>query len=439
MPASSGTEGLSLGYLPGLAPRLVLGAEGREDHAGYIRRDGYRAGGARGEALIAAVEAAGLRGRGGAAFPAGAKLRAVRERMGPRFVVANGEEGEPASIKDRWLLRNRPHLVIDGLLRAAEALAAERAYIYVSDEYAARSAAKALAELGITTVPIELYTVAAAYVAGEETAAVRVINGGPALPLDKPPRPFEEGVGGQPTLVLNVETLANLPLIAVRGATAFREVGHAESAGTFLCTVSGSCERPGLYELPLGIRLRDALALAMDAPGDSRGFLMGGFFAGLLGKEALDARLDYDELRGLGSGLGCGAVVVLGGDDCPVGAAADVMAYFERESSKQCGACIRGTAAMRDVLLALARGTAEAEQIERLRGWSISLRKRGACALLDGAANLAASLVREFPGEIERHLGHRCDDCGKHVPSGLPLETRFRLRLDPLGVKGAST
>jgi NADH:ubiquinone oxidoreductase subunit F (NADH-binding) len=131
---------------------------------------------------------------------------------------------------------------------------------------------------------------------------------------------------------------------------------------------------------------------------------MGGFFAGLLGKEALDACLDYDKLRDLGSGLGCGAVVVLGPADCPVAVAADVMAYFERESSKQCGACIRGTAAMRDVLLGLARGVAKPEQIERLRGWSTSLPKRGACALLDGAADLAGSLFREFPAEIDRHL-----------------------------------
>ena len=185
---------------------------------------------------------------------------------------------------------------------------------------------------------------------------VRAIDGGPALPVDKPPRPFESGIEGRPTLVANVETLANVPCIALRGPDVYRRVGTTSSPGTFLLTVSGACARPGLYEVPLGIPLRTALDTLAGVTEEPLGVLMGGFFGGVLGARALDVRLAYDELRDEGSGLGCGAVIVLGADDCPVAAVADLLSYFERENAKQCGACIRGTAAMRDAVLALAAG-----------------------------------------------------------------------------------
>jgi NADH:ubiquinone oxidoreductase subunit F (NADH-binding) len=413
----------------GLEPRL-LGelAGGREECGQYRRSGGYAPGGATGTGLIEAVESAGLRGRGGAAFPTGVKLRAVRERPGPRCIVANGEEGEPASIKDRWLLRHRPHLVLDGLLRAAEAVDAATAHVLVSDQPAAESVATALEELGPTAVPIELFTVSHAYVAGEETAVVRVLDGGPALPLDKPPRPFERGVGGRPTLVANVETLANIPGIAVRGPAWFRTAGTAASPGTVLLTVSGACERPGLYETPLGVSLRQLLADA-GVPDEPLGVLMGGFFGGVLGPHALDVPLGYDELRQLGSGLGCGAMIVLGRDDCAVAAAADVMGFLSRENAKQCGACIRGTGAMADVLCALAGGTAEPDQLERLRGWSMSLRGRGACALLDAATTLATSLLRGFPDAIDSHMAGACERCAALMPADGGSPSRFELTI----------
>src|SRR4051794_6087922 len=204
---------LTLGVLRRIDPRLLQPTRGaRETRAEYEAAGGYAANGLRGRDLIDAVESAGLRGHGGAAFPTGVKLRTVADREGPRYLIANGEEGEPASIKDRWLLRFRPHLVLDGVLCAAEAIEAEKAYVYVSDAGAADSVTAAIAELGgDAAVPLELVVVEPGYVAGEETSAVRFIMGGPAKPLDKPPRPFEAGVEGRPTLVANVETLANLP------------------------------------------------------------------------------------------------------------------------------------------------------------------------------------------------------------------------------------
>jgi NADH:ubiquinone oxidoreductase subunit F (NADH-binding) len=409
---------------------IIPASEGRESLGAYKQRSGYVAA-LDGELLVEAIESAGLRGRGGAAFPAGVKLRSVAGRPGPRFAVANGEEGEPASVKDRWLLRVRPHLVLDGLLRAAGLVDAERCYVFVSDPGSAASVSEAIDELaGDAPIPVELVTTKPRYVSGEETAVIRAINGGPALPLDKPPRPFESGVAGRPTLVANVETLANIPWIARHGADEYRAVGTERSPGTFLFTVSGACDRPGLHEIPFGITLREALRELAGPTADPVGFLMGGFFAGLLGPRAMDARLAYDELRDEGSGLGCGAVVVVGAEDCPVAAASDVMDYFERENAKQCGACIRGTAAMRDTLLTIAGGTAKPPAAERLRGWSMSLRERGACALLDGAAGLAGSLFREFPEAVDQHLRQPCPRCAEYGADRSSHASRFTLSLD---------
>jgi NADH:ubiquinone oxidoreductase subunit F (NADH-binding) len=430
-PAPAGTlaDAIVVGAFPGFEPRLVRDDVEREGLAAY-RKAGGRVAGRTGEELIAALESAGLRGRGGAAFPTGVKLRSVASRDAPRFAVANGEEGEPASVKDRWLLRSRPHLVIDGLDRVAEAIGAERSYIYVSDPQAAASVAAALDELdNEAAVPRELVVTEPGYVAGEETAVVRAINGGPALPLAKPPRPFESGVDGHPTLVANVETLANVPRIATHGPLEFRSLGTERSPGTFLLTLSGACSGPGLYEIPFGVSIGEVLTILAAPIEEPTGFLMGGFFAGLLGRRGLDARLAYDDLRDDGSGLGCGAIIVLGPEDCPVAAAADVMVYFESENSKQCGACIRGTAAMRDVLLALAGGRADEAGLERLRGWSMSLRERGACALLDGAAGIAGTVLREFPDEVAAHLDHACSRCAEVCGKTPRASSRFALSL----------
>ena len=400
----------------GAAPRLLGERPSeRESLAAYEAAGGYATGRLSGRALIDRVETIGLRGRGGAAFPAGVKLRSVADRPGPRYAVANGEEGEPASIKDRWLLCMRPHLVLDGLLLATHAVDAAGAIVYLSDAEAEASVARALDELRIPSSVVRIVRVAPGYVAGEESAAVRAIDGGPAKPTDKPPRPFEAGVGGASTLVSNVETLANVPSIAA-GA----------GAGTMLATLSGAVAAPGLYELPLGLALEEALDAAGGLTGPPRGFLMGGFFAGVLAPRALALPLDPDALRAEGSGLGCGAVVALG-DNCPVAAAAAVMAYFARENAQQCGPCIRGTAAMAGVLDRLARGEADEAGLERLRGWSVSLRGRGACGTLDGAANLAGSLLREFGPLVDEHRTMPCTRCAEQLDDDPGGGTRYAL------------
>jgi NADH:ubiquinone oxidoreductase subunit F (NADH-binding) len=404
---------LTVSAWPELTPRLLR--TGPETLADYHSCGGYQEL-ADADALLEQIGQSGLVGRGGAAFPMAVKLRSVRHagRSGRDTVaVANGEEGEPASVKDRWLLRNRPHLVLDGLRLAARIVGAAHAHVYVSDLASARSVETALAEVGpegLGGLTVSVHKVDPGYVAGEESAAVRAINGGPAKPTDKPPRVFEEGVGGLPTLVSNVETLANLPYIQRYGAADYRTQGTEGSPGTFLATITGGGRPAGLYELPFGVSVTEMLSLHGVSSDRVRGALMGGYFAGLLNADVLTATLDHETLRSVGSGLGCGAVSVIT-DECPVAVAAAVLAYFDAENAGQCGSCFNGTAAMAAAALALRDGTADADDLARLERWSVVLRGRGACATLDAATNIAASLLAKFPDQVQLHLTGECSDC----------------------------
>jgi NADH:ubiquinone oxidoreductase subunit F (NADH-binding) len=404
---------VSVSVWPGIEPRLLR--TGTEDYTEYRRAGGYRALGDP-EHLLNEVDLSGLLGRGGAAFPLAVKARTVRDngrRCRGAVVIANGEEGEPASVKDRWLLRHRPHLVLDGLRLAAQMVEADRLYVYVSDPAAASIVESALTELEADILrgrDVSVVTVDGGYVAGEETAAVRVVNGGPAKPTDKPPRPFEQGVAGLPTMISNVETLANLPFLLRHGSAAFRSQGTTTSPGTFLATVTGAGKPPALYELPHGVAFTELLSLHGVSADAVAGVLMGGYFAGLLNRDILDETLDHESMRRLGSGLGCGAIAILT-DDCPLAVAASVMAYYDRENAGQCGSCFNGTAAMSAVTEALRDGAATTDDLARLERWSVVLRGRGACGTLDGATNVAASLLTAFPSVVTKHLENDCDTC----------------------------
>lgn len=414
MSTAMNTE-LTVAAWPGLTPRLLRTGPGPEsgdqyrDAGGYLPLDDV-------DALHDAIAHAGVLGRGGAAFPMAVKLSTVRrafQRGADTVLVANGEEGEPASVKDRWLLRNRPHLVLDGLRLAAQIIGARHAHVYVSDARAAGAVRAALGELApdaLDGLTVTVQVVEPTYVAGEETAAVRAINGGPAKPTDKPPRPFEEGVGGLPTMVSNVETLANLPHVHRHGAADYRREGTERSPGTFLATLTGGGRSPGLYELPFGTSAADLVALHGVPVDRIRGALMGGYFAGLLDRRVLGGALDHESLRGLGSGLGCGAVSLIT-DECPVAVGASVLSYYDRENADQCGSCFNGTAAMAAAAGALRDGVADADDLARLQRWSVVLRGRGACATLDAACNIAASLLAMFPDEVARHLTADCPTC----------------------------
>lgn len=352
--------------------------------------------------LLDRIAAVGLRGRGGAGFPTAVKLRAVRDAPGPRVVVANGEEGEPGSVKDRWLLRHRPHVVLDGLRLAAAMTGAERGFVYLSDAPAERAVRRALAECA-PELRVDVVRTEHTYVAGEETAVVRRINGGPALPTAKPPRPFESGVGGAPTLVANVETLARL-------AVMYSRPDEADAvAGSHLVTLSGPGGGAALVEVPAGTHLKVLADLSGHGRADA--VLLGGLFGGLYGEEWTDLPLGHDSLNAVGGALGCGALHFLGPEDCPVAVAVEAAAYLGAQSARQCGVCVSGTGALAKALSAVARGEAGYDTAEKLRRWSRQLPGRGACGLLDAAARIGATLLDRFPDQVDAHRGAGCPAC----------------------------
>ena len=363
--------------------------------------------------LRARVEASGLTGRGGAAFPTSVKLEAVARGRARPVVVANGAEGEPPSGKDKVLLGYAPHLVLDGAVLAAHAVGARRAIVATTSAMHAR-VRSALAERH-DGVAVETAVIPDTFVAGEETALVNFLNGRPALPTFVPPRPFERGVGGAPTLVLNVETLAHLALVARYGGASFRRSGTAEEPGTALVTVSGAVSEPGVYEVELGSPLAALLEQAAAEP-DAQAYLIGGLFGTWVGGEdGRRARLSNADLGRVGASLGARAIVVLPRGTCGIVETARIARYLADQSARQCGPCVHGLAATADSIEQIA-GRSRRADYGLLRRRLAQIAGRGACRHPDGAVGLVASALRVFPKELERHLhGSRCTGHGQPV------------------------
>ena len=364
--------------------------------------------------ILAELDASGLRGRGGARFPAGRKWRAVAERSrGDAVVVVNGAEGEPCSYKDRSLLGMRPHLVLDGALLAAQTVRAAGVVLYVSAAFGDAIAAlrSALGERRLPPgITVDIVAGPPRYVAGEETAAVHFLNGGEAKPTFVPPRPFEAGVGGRPTLVGNVETFASAALIARFGASWYRSAGTHDSPGTMLLTVTGAVERPGVYEAPHGVLLTEAAELAGGSVASSPGILVGGYFGSWTEPEtAARVRLDDQSMEAAGLRIGAGVLHVLPAGTCGVAETAHLLGYLSHESARQCGPCIHG---LRDVALAvehLASGRGDAALLSVLPVWATQLESgRGACKHPDGAIGLLKSALRVFAEDFRAHLSGAC-------------------------------
>jgi len=364
--------------------------------------------------IITRTEQAGLTGRGGAAFPTGRKLAAVAagaDRKGT-VVVANGCEGEPASAKDRTLLRTAPHLVLDGIQLAARAVAARTAHLCVhEDEHELHGILTvAIRERAATLdpqVPVTLTAIPHRYVASEESALIRAINGGPSLPSSTPPRPFERGVGGRPTLVDNVETLAHLALIARHGPAWFRERGTRTAPGTTLVTLGGTVRTPGVFEIPLGISGADLLALAGGTSEPVQAVLCGGYFGSWLPADAF-ARTEISApgLAAAGSAIGAGVFVALPSTSCALAETARIAAYLADQSAGQCGPCLNGLPALAQALreLATSGGTRLAHTIQSLMPY---VERRGACRHPDGAVRMIASALHTFPDEMRAHANRK--------------------------------
>jgi NADH:ubiquinone oxidoreductase subunit F (NADH-binding) len=367
--------------------------------------------GRRRDSLLHEVERSGLTGRGGAGFPTAVKLRTVAAGKAP-VVVANGTEGEPASSKDEVLLTFNPHLVIDGVLAALDAVGSGEAHLAVSrrarSAHAALSAA--LAERQHDGDRIELVAVPDRFVAGEESALVHWLNGGDAKPTFTPPRPFERGVRGRPTLVQNVETLASLGLIARYGGDWFRERGTRDEPGTVLVTMRGAVARPGVIEVELGTRLGRIVERCGGLTAQPRALLVGGYFGTWIDAERnLDVPLAESGLLPLGAALGARTLAVLPRGTCGIAETARIVRYLAGESAGQCGPCVFGLPAVADALESIAACAPDARRaLERLPRLAGQIARRGACGHPDGALRLVDSALRVFAPEIELHLGGRC-------------------------------
>jgi NADH:ubiquinone oxidoreductase subunit F (NADH-binding) len=379
--------------------------------------------------MIAEIERSGLTGRGGGGFPAGRKLLAVAEAVarGRRraVVVANASESEPASSKDTVLLRSAPHLILDGIAAAAAMVGADRAYLCLGEraqpgtgELAAAIAERARARLD--EVPLDLAQTAAGYLAGQETALISTLNGGLAKPTLVPPHPSARGAHRQPTLVMNVETLAHVALIARYGANWFRQLGTPAAAGSALVTISGAVTRPGVYEVSLGTRLGDLLDRAMPAEAP-QAVLIGGYFGSWLPvPAALGAPLSNDGLKRAGAGLGPGVVAVLPQSRCGLAETARVTGYLASQIAGQCGPCRNGMPAIAEAMNWIAFGRPGGDLI----GWTQQLTRlisgRGACHLPDGAAALITSALRVFDADLQAHAA--AGPCARATaPPMLPL------------------
>jgi NADH:ubiquinone oxidoreductase subunit F (NADH-binding) len=345
------------------------------------------------------VAAAGLRGRGGAGFPSAVKMNAVAAAGKRSVVVANASEGEPASRKDQILLRTAPHLVLDGIQIGAMAVGATDAFLYLHRGSPARSIVeRALAERADDMVPVTIVPAPERYVAGEETALVNLIDGGLAKPTYVPPRPFEKGVGGRPTLIQNAETLAHLALIARHGAEWFRGLGTAEDPGSSLVTVSGAVVTRGVAEIALGTTLRELTTALGGTLGAPTAVLLGGYYGGWRTAESL---------RAAGASFGAGIIAVIDESTCGLAETARILRYFANESAQQCGPCLNGLPAIASAFESLTHGRdrkSANQTINRLQRWIGLVSKRGGCAMPDGAALLARSALETFATEIDAHV-----------------------------------
>jgi len=406
-----------------MQPRILAGppaASGPETLHDHHARLGGLPRGRAAAAVIEPLEGSGLLGRGGAGFPVGKKWRSVAGQSGgPAAILVNGAEGEPLSSKDRTLMRLRPHLVLDGALLAADAVGADRIALYVGSAHRDARVAleRAARERRDITVPLKLFGAPDRYVAGEESAAVHFVNDADARPTTTPPRPYERGIGGRPTLVQNVESLANAALIARFGADWFRAVGRSSTPGSALVTISGS-ERDGVREVEIGTTIAELAQIsgAGTDPRQQQALLLGGYFCGWLSTEAgWDLPLDPIALRDAGSAFGAGVVAFLGHDHCGVRATERIMEYMAGESAAQCGPCVFGLRAIADAAARLANSSATHDDLARLEGWSRQLAGRGACRHPDGAVGLLLSSLRVFGPEWQLHSRRR--RCSREVGS----------------------
>ena len=400
----------------------------------YEKAGGYQAarkalGSMSPQEVLEVVKASNLRGRGGAGFPTGQKWSLVP--MGeaaprPKYLVANADEMEPGTFKDRLLLEGDPHQLVEGMIIAAYTIQADVAYVFLRWAYklAAARLAKAIAEayaagylgrdiLGSGySLDLHLHVSAGRYICGEESALLNSLEGKRAIPRARPPFPQVVGLWGKPTIVNNVETLCNVPHIVRNGAEWYRGLSRSEDGGTKIYGVSGKVKRPGAWELPMGTTIREILEEHAGGMRDGlklRGLLPGGASTDFLLAEHLDVKMDYGSVMKAGSRLGTGTMVVLDDQTCPVGMVANLLQFFAQESCGWCTPCREGLPWVAKLLGEIEAGRGEPADLDVLADHVrlIGPLGRTFCALAPGAMEPLQSALRHFRDDFERHIHER--------------------------------
>ena len=355
------------------------------------------------ERIVEELKAAGLTGYGGAGFPAGLKWEAVGREPAPRYVVVNADEGEPGTIKDRYVMELRPHLLVEATLIAMRALDCVEGYVYIREEYAAarNRLARAIEEyraVGLLAgLSLELVIGAGAYVAGEETAMLESMEGRRAMPRLKPPFPAQHGYLGRPTLINNVETLAHLPAILRNGGAWWAALGRNGTRGVRLWSVTGAVRRPGCYEAPNGIVLRELVdQYAGGLAAEPGAIVPGGAASGILPPSALDTPLTREALQQLGASVGSGGVQVFPADYSPLRLLAETMRFFAEESCQKCTPCRIGNRALHHLCEELEHGVAAMPR-HQVEEWLAAMEKTSICGLGQAAPIPVRNAIRNWP------------------------------------------
>ncbi|TLY24933.1 MAG: NADH-quinone oxidoreductase subunit NuoF [Nitrospirae bacterium] len=396
--------------------------------ADYERAGGYQAlrkvlGKTAPADIIEMVKKSGLRGRGGAGFPTGVKWSFIpKDRPGPRYLICNADESEPGTFKDRQLMERDPHQMIEGVILAAYAISTHVAYIYIRGEFVlgAKILENAVAEayragyLGPNilgsgfALDIFMHRGAGAYICGEETALLESMEGKRGLPRTKPPFPATHGLFQQPTVVNNVETLANVPHIVNRGPEWFASIGRPpKSAGTRIFCLSGHVKRPGNYEVPMGITFREMIyEIAGGMRGDKplKAIIPGGASAAFLTPAHLDVRMDFESVAQAGSMLGSGGVTVMEEGTCMVWAAENLLQFFNHESCGKCTPCREGSLWLLQILRRIEHGRGRQEDLDLLLRLCGNIAGRTVCAFGDAEIAPITSTLQHFRDEYEAHI-----------------------------------
>jgi NADH-quinone oxidoreductase subunit F len=380
------------------------------------------------DSIIKTVLDSGLRGRGGGGFPTGKKWDAAKIQPGPKkYIICNGDEGDPGAFMDRSVMEGNPHSVVEGMLIAAKAIGADEGYVYVRTEYplAVKRLRKAVIEaqkaglLGNNlfgtglTFTLHVMEGAGAFVCGEETALMASIEGQRGMPKPKPPFPAQSGLFGKPTIINNVETLASVPIVFRMGSEKFRSIGTATSPGTKTFALTGHVCNTGLIEVPFGKTLREVVlnigggVLKDDGTIDPEGFKavqIGGPSGGCLTRDHLDLSLDFDSLKKVGAMVGSGGLVVMNRQTCMVSIARYFMTFTQNESCGKCVLCREGTKQLLALLDDIVEGRGTAETLQLLEKLAKAVQKGSLCGLGKTAPNPVLATMRYFRDEYESHV-----------------------------------